>query len=177
MRLAVFIAGLSVCMSTLAATLEKLTVEQMSRQATMIVRGRVTGCLGESRGPVIYTRCGVAVTETWKGDRKAQVSFVVPGGRFQNLTQTFTGTPKFNANEQYVLFLWVGRSGVPQIIGLSQGVFDVSFTSSGDPLVRREASAELMFDGKGKQVADEAVSMTVSALRARVDSALAEAQK
>ena len=58
------------------------------------------------------------------------VHFIVPGGRVQNLTQTFTGTPKFNADEQYVLFLWVGRSGVPQIIGLSQGVFDVTFTKS-----------------------------------------------
>src|SRR3954452_10910559 len=101
MRLAAFILGLSICVPAFAATLEKLTVEQMAQQSTMIVRGRVTGCTGETRGAVIYTRCGVAVSETWKGTPKSNVDFVVPGGRDRNLTQTFTGAPKFNANEQY----------------------------------------------------------------------------
>jgi hypothetical protein len=172
MRLAVFILGLSVCVPAFAATLEKLTVEQMAQQSTMIVRGRVTGCSGETRGAIIYTRCGVAVSETWKGTPKSNVDFLVPGGRVQNLTQTFTGAPKFNANEQYVLFLWVGRSGVPQIIGLSQGVFDISFTSTGDPLVRHEATTERIVDSKGRQVRDEGISMSVTELRLRVDRAL-----
>lgn len=172
MQLAAFIFGLSVCMPAFAATLEKLTIEQMAQQSTMIVRGRVTGCSGETRGAVIYTRCGVAVNETWKGAPKSTVDFIVPGGRVQNLTQTFTGAPKFNANEQYVLFLWVGRSGVPQIIGLSQGVFDVSFTSTGAPVVRREASTERIVDSKGKSMKDEAVSMSVTDLRLQVNRAL-----
>ena len=173
MRLAALILGLSVCAPSFAATLEKLTIAQMAQQSTIIVRGRITGCTGETRGSIIYTRCGVAVTETWKGTPKAKVDFVVPGGRVQKLTQTFTGAPKFNANEQYVLFLWVGRSGVPQVIGLSQGVFDVSLTSAGTSVVRREPTSELMVDSKGKQVRDEGVSMTVTALRQQVDQALA----
>jgi len=166
------ILGLGVCAPTFAATLEKLTVSQMAQQSTMIVRGRVTGCTGETRGSIIYTRCGVAITETWKGTPKSRVEFLVPGGRVQNLSQTFTGAPKFGANEQYVLFLWVGRSGVPQIIGLSQGVFDVSLSSTGTPLVRREPTTEMMVDSKGKQMRDESVSMTVSELRGLVDQAL-----
>jgi len=173
MRLSALIIGLSVCLPAIAATLEKLTIEQMAQQSTLIVRGRVTGCYGENRGRIIYTRCGVAVSETWKGSPRSDVDFIVPGGRVQNLTQTFTGTPKFNADEQYVLFLWVGRSGVPQIIGLSQGVFDVTFTKSGAPLVRREATTELMLDSKGKQMRDEGVSMSVTQLREQVDRALA----
>jgi hypothetical protein len=172
MRLAAVILGLTVCAPTFVATLEKLTISQMAQQSTTIVRGRITGCTGETRGSIIYTRCGVAVTETWKGTPKPRVEFVVPGGRVQNLTQTFTGAPKFSANEQYVLFLWVGRSGVPQVIGLSQGVFDVSLVS-GTPLVRREPAAGLMVDSKGKQIRDEGVSMTVTSLREQVDQALA----
>jgi hypothetical protein len=171
-RAAMMILGLCVCAPAFAATLEKLTLSQMAQQSTMIVRGRVTGCAGETRGAIIYTRCGVAVTETWKGTPKSRVEFLVPGGRFQNLTQTFTGAPKFGANEQYVLFLWVGRSGVPQIIGLSQGVFDISLSTTGTPLVRREPTTEMMVDSKGKQVRDEGISMTVSALRGLVDQAL-----
>src|SRR5205085_12703838 len=91
MRVGLFIAALSVGLPAFSATLEKLTVEEMAQQSTMIVRGRVTGCSGETRGSIIYTRCGVAVSETWKGTARTQVDFLVPGGRVQKLTQTFTG--------------------------------------------------------------------------------------
>ena len=160
------------CVNVYAATLEKLSVSQMAQQSTQIVRGKITNCAGEARGSVLYTRCGVAVSETWKGASVKQISFAVPGGRVGNLLQTFTGTPKFNPNEEYVLFLWTGRSGVPQIIGLSQGIFDITFTPSGAAMVKREATTELMLDSKGKQVRDEAINITVGELRAIVDGAL-----
>ena len=83
MRLAAFIFGLSLYVPAFAATLEKLTVEQMAQQSTMIVRGQVTGCSGETRGAMIYTRCGVAVSETWKGTPRPSVDFLVPGGGFR----------------------------------------------------------------------------------------------
>jgi hypothetical protein len=160
-------------LSAYGATLEKLSLEQMAQQSTMIVRGQVTACTGESRGSIIYTRCGVAVSETWKGTPAKKVDFVVPGGTFNGLTQTFTGTPKFAPKDEFVLFLWVGRSGIPQIIGLSQGVFGVSFTPGGEATVRREATTEVMLDSKGKQVRDEPVDLALSQLRSRVNQAIA----
>jgi hypothetical protein len=177
MRFAVYIAGLLVlAVSAFAATLEKLTLDQMAQQATVIVRGRITGCATEMRGPVIYTRCAVAVTETWKGSAAQKVDFVVPGGTFQGLSQTFSGSPKFNADEQFVLFLWVGRSGIPQIIGLSQGVFSVTTSDKGQITVKKEASSEVMLDARGNQVRDEAISMGVGELRSRVRQALGAAR-
>jgi hypothetical protein len=97
----------------------------------------------------------------------------VPGGTFNGLTQTFTGTPKFSAKDEFVLFLWVGRSGIPQIIGLSQGVFGVSNAAGNQVTVRREASTEVMLDSRGKQIRDEAVDTTLSDLKMRVSRALA----
>jgi hypothetical protein len=177
MRLAVHIAGLLVLGAPIfSATLEKLSVEQMSQQSTAIVRGRITGCSGEMRGPVIYTRCAVAVTETWKGTPAQKIQFVVPGGTFQGLSQTFSGSPKFNPDEQFVLFLWVGRSGIPQIIGLSQGVFSVSTSDKGEVTVKKEATSELMLDAVGNQVRDEAASLSVAELRSRVREALGRAR-
>ena len=173
MRVAVSILGLLLCSPAFAATLEQLSIEQMAQQSTIIVRGRVTGCGGEMRGAVIYTRCGVAVTETWKGNPVSKVDFVVPGGRARGLSQTFSGAPKFNPNEQFVLFLWVGRSGIPQIIGLSQGVFDVTSSKSGQATAQREATSERMVNSKGEPVVDEPMKLTVSELRARVEKALA----
>jgi hypothetical protein len=87
--------------------------------------------------------------------------------------QTFTGTPKFSGGDEHVLFLWAGRSGVLQIIGLSQGKFDMKVTKSGEALVHRAAAGERMLDKTGNQVQDQAVEMSAGELRARVRRALA----
>jgi hypothetical protein len=155
------------------ATLEQLSVEQMAQKATAIVRGRVSGCTGEMRGSVIYTRCTVAVTERWKGQTPPETDFITPGGAAQGLVQIFTGTPKFTNGDEHVLFLWAGRSGIYQIIGLSQGKFDLKVTKAGEDEVYRSAAAERMLDKAGNDVQDQPVSMTASELRRRVKRALA----
>jgi len=157
------------------ATLEKLTVEQMAEKSTLIVRGRVTGCTGESQGSMIFTRCTATVSETWKGSGSPNVSFLTPGGTFRGLVQTFVGTPSMNSGEEYVLFLWAGRSRRYQIIGLSQGVFDIALAPGGPAKANRAAAKETMLDSTGRVIADEAVSTTVDALRARVRKAIATA--
>jgi hypothetical protein len=178
MQVAVAILGLLLlCLPAIGATLEQLSIEQMAQQSTMIVRGRVTGCAGEMRGRVIYTRCGVAVTETWKGTAGGTLDFVVLGGTARGLSQTFTGAPKFSPNEQFVFFLWVGKSGVPQIMGLSQGVFEVTFSSSGKATVHRAATSELMLDKAGNPVRDEPLTLAVEDLRTRVNKALGGGSK
>ena len=173
MRVVFVTLGLLFTSVASAATLEQLSIEQMTQKATTIVRGRVTGCAGELRGSVIYTRCGLAVSETWKGVAGARLEFLVLGGTAQGLSQTFSGAPKFNANEEFVFFLWTGKSGVPQIIGLSQGVFGVTVSKAGQATARREATSELMLDSAGNPVRDEAVSVPVNELRSRVMKALA----
>jgi hypothetical protein len=128
---------------------------------------------------MIYTRCQVQVIESWKGSAPALVSFSVPGGTYQGLVQTFTGTPRINVSQEYVLFLWTGRSGRTQVIGLSQGVFDVvtgttsSNSAASAPHVLRSASTEQMLDSTGRVVRDSAIDMSVTELRARVKGALA----
>jgi hypothetical protein len=156
----------------LGATLEKLTVEEMAQKSTLIVRGRVIGCSGEMQGAVIYTACTVSVTERWKGSSGSEVRFVIPGGRARGLIQTFTGTPKLENRAEYVLFLWAGRSGVNQVIGMSQGVF-----SLGGDTASRKATSERMVNKAGVEVEDEALTVGVTELRERVRQALAaEAQ-
>jgi hypothetical protein len=162
------------CLAGIAAgaTLEKLSVEEMSQKSTLIVRGRVTGCAGEIQGSVIYTACTVAVSERWKGQAGSEVRFVIPGGTARGLVQTFTGTPKMNSGAEYVLFLWAGRSGVNQVIGMSQGVFTLD-----TGVVSRKAANARMVDKSGDEVQDEPVRLGVDQLRQRVQQALAaEAQ-
>jgi hypothetical protein len=159
-----------------AATLEKLSLEEMTQKSTIIVRGRVSGCAGELRGSLIYTRCQVAVTERWKGQAASQVDFVVPGGSAAGMKQIFTGTPKFGAGEEYVLFLWSGRSNLNHVIGLSQGAFDLKSNGKGGAVAQRAATSEVMLDKSGQPVEDTPVQMGVDELRRRVRQVL-EAQQ
>ena len=173
MRGVLAIFGLLCSTVAFSATLEQLSIEQMAQKSTSIVRGRVTGCAGEMRGSVIYTRCGLSVSETWKGTPTTKSEFVVLGGTARGLSQTFSGAPRFGSNEEFVFFLWTGKSGVAQIIGLSQGVFGVTFSPTGQATVKRAAASAVMLDAQGKQVQDEAITLSVSELRNRVNKALA----
>jgi hypothetical protein len=177
MRVALSVASLLCGCLASGATLEKLSLDDMSRKSTLIVRGRIAGCVGEQRGSVIYTRCRVNVTERWKGAAENQVDLLIPGGAAGGLIQTFTGTPKFNAGAEYVLFLWSGRSGVLQVIGLSQGVFDVKVDAKGAATATRDASAEVMLDAAGHGVDDARVRMTVEALRKLVALVVGDTSK
>ena len=167
----VFVCAL-IATSLRGATLQKLSVEEMAQKATLIVRGRITGCAGEAHRSMIYTRCRVAVAEKWKGVAGAQVDFIAPGGSARGLVQTFVGVPSFASGQEYVLFLWAGKSGNNQLIGLSQGVFDLGIAAGGQTVAKRAASAENMLDSEGRRVADTPLEMRVSDLKQRVLAAL-----
>ena len=42
------------------------------------------------------------------------------------------GAPTLRAGREYVLFLWTSRSGLTQLMGMSQGLFSVERTTAGD---------------------------------------------
>ena len=172
MRGIVAILGLSL-VSLSAATLEYLSLEDMANKSTAIVRGRVQSCTGQFRGSVIYSHCGVAVTEQWKGASGTIVDVAVPGGSAQGLVQSFPGSPTLTVGQEYVLFLWTGKSGMTQLIGLSQGVFDLKLDSKGKTVAGRAAATERMLTASGTEIQDSPVQMTVRSLKQRVLQALA----
>jgi len=168
-------------------TLEQLTLDDMARKSTAIVRARVTGSHAAARGSHgtdIYTYFQLQVLETWKasGQRTGQpaIEVAVPGGVVDGIRQSVSGAPDLKPGQEYVLFLWTSRSGLTQVIGLSQGLFKVSEESSeggtGAALVQRPAASELMLNKSGLPVDDRAVSMQLQDLRSRVRQALVSAK-
>jgi len=148
------------------ATLERLSLEDMIEKSTAIVRGRVQSYRPLLRGPIIYTLYTVQVDERWKGAEESELEVAVPGGVAQGLHQTFAGAPSLVSGNEYVLFLWRGKSGLTHVIGLSQGLFRVE----GDKAYRA-ASTEAMLDPKtGRIVDDASLRMELGELRSRVMS-------
>jgi hypothetical protein len=154
-----------------SATLERLSLDDMIAKSTAIVRGTVTGSHTAGQGPLIYTHYTVQVSERFEGMPQGIVDVAVPGGISGNLRQTFPGTPQFRTGDDYVFFLWTGRSGLTQVIGLTQGLFLIS--PGADPTATRSASKELMLEPRtGHPVKDEALVMSLADLRWRIASTL-----
>lgn len=173
--LAVLGIALGVC-GLQAATLERISLEEMSAKSTAIVRGKVLGSWAAFSGPVIYTHYRIQVTERFKGTEQSAVEVVVPGGVANDLRQTFSGTPDFQTGDEYVFFLWNGRDSLTHVIGLTQGLFTLAKDHATDPTVTRPASRELMIDRTtGQAVKDQTLVMRLSELRARIAGTLGAA--
>ncbi len=160
-----------------AATLEKLSVDQMIQKSTLVVRGTVSGSYAAFRGPLIYTHWKIQVQEELKGNAAGSIEVVTPGGRANDLEQTFSGSPSLAEGSQYVLFVWRSPTGLHHLVGLSQGALTVKDDSKGSALVTRTAISEPMLDIRsGKPVRDAGLTLSLEELRQRVRSvAVAEA--
>ena len=173
------IAGLMLALCaascTPAATLQQLDMDQMTQSATAIVRARVTGSSASFTGSTIYTHYKLQILETWKGFPVAEA--MLPGGVANGYRQTFPGVPELQTGTEYVLFLWTSSTGITHLVGLGQGLFNVTTQNDGSIQVSRPQTGETMLDAAGRQVRDQAVRMQLSEMKTRVGRTMAVASK
>ncbi|HEV1284715.1 MAG TPA: hypothetical protein VNU44_05370 [Bryobacteraceae bacterium] len=160
-----------------ATTLLKMSMNDLITQSTAIVRARITGSRSAAIGRDIYTYYQLQVSETLKQGAILPAEVAVPGGVYGNLRQIGIGSPLLTQGQEYVLFLWTSRSGMTQVIGLSQGMFNLKQDASGDTVLNRPAIADQMLDKSGKPVTDTAVTMKWSDLRALIVKTLQKPAK
>jgi hypothetical protein len=155
--------------------MQQLSMDDLAVKSTAIVRGRVVDSYTAVSGPTVYTHYRVAVTETWKGSTTANVDVALPGGAASGLRQTYPGVPQLATGREYVIYLWTSPGGMTMPTGFSQGIFNVSGTSTASLQISRPATAELMLDADGHPVQDQAVTIKIAEARTRVAQALARA--
>ncbi len=155
------------CSSAGAATLQQLSLGQMAQSATAVVRARVTGSSASFTGSTIYTHYKLQISETWKGVPGTEV--MLPGGVASGYRQSFPGVPGLQTGAEYVLFLWKSSStGITQVVGLSQGIFNVTQQADGSLQAGRPVIGETMLDASGCPVKDHPVQMQLSDMKAQV---------
>jgi len=160
----------SICLLILAAaaagatTLEKLSVAEMVQKSTAIVRARAAGSSSVVRGSMIYTVYRLQVAEVLKGTLAAPEVYV-PGGTYGRYRQSIAGSPVLEPGVEYVLFLWASPRGLVQVIGLSQGVFELKQSASGEPLLVRGKIEAEMVDALGRAAQDAGLRLTLGSLR------------
>ena len=155
-----------------ATTLVKLSMDDLIVKSTAIVRARITGTRSAAVGRDVYTYYQLQVSETLKQGPAVPAEFAVPGGVYGNIRQIGIGSPTFTEGQEYVLFLWTGRSGMTQVIGLSQGSFNLKQDATGTAILNRPAIADQMLDKSGQPVSDAGVTMKWSELRSLIRKTL-----
>ena len=136
---------LSICISLLATTVERLSLDDMVRKANSIVHGTVRSQTTHwsSDGRLILTTTTIDVAETIKGPAKKTVELTTIGGQVGDRGLFVSGMPSFEAGEEAVIF--IENSGAYSIVvGLSQGKFAVK---NGE--VANTISNLAFADGKG----------------------------
>ena len=140
----------------------------MARQSTAIARVKVTGSEQILRGPDVFTVYRLQTLESLKAPATGDLTEVaVPGGAAGGIRQVVAGAPQLRVGGEYVLFLWTSRSGLTQIIGLSQGLFAMSGATA-----TRAAADEQMLDAAGRAVRPETLTLSWTDLKSRVAQAL-----
>src|SRR5713226_4763583 len=156
-----------------AATLERLSLEEMTVRSTAIVRARAVSNSPVQIGSTIYTKTRFEVLERWKGSEGDVVDVMEPGGTMGQMAQTFPGVPRFTPGQEMVLFLWTGRSGRTQVIGLTQGAFEVARNAAtGEMEAMRNPSGELMLEPGSGKPEDHLLSISLRRLERHVRSTL-----
>ncbi|MBZ5609400.1 MAG: hypothetical protein LAP38_14145 [Acidobacteriia bacterium] len=165
---------LGACLAALqGSTLQQLSLDDMIQKSTSIVRGKAHLTSSSFRGPVIYMHYQVQVSEVYKGLPISQWDVAVLGGLSNGVRQSFAGAPTLTEGQDYVLFLWTSKTGLTQVIGLSQGLFSVTPDAAGQLMVVRAASTEQMLNAQGQPVTDSNIQLRLSDLRSRIQMSLA----
>jgi len=171
-RIASFIPVLVLASLAQAVTLQILTMDQMTQQSTSIVYAKVLDSYGTFHGSMIYTHYHVQVMDTWKGTQKV-TEIMLPGGVANGYRQTFAGVPALAQGDSYVMFLWAGPVGAPQLVGLTQGLLSVGSDGTGAMIASRPTTTEQLLDANGKAVQDQPVRVQMSQLKRTVTLTLA----
>jgi hypothetical protein len=157
-----------------ASTLQRLSLNDLIQKSTMIVRGTIQpGSSAVMRGSLIYTHFQLSVTTAFKGTPGATIDVAVPGGILNGMQQPVAGAPMLTPGQDSVFFLWTSKTGLTQVIGLSQGLFNVSTNSQGQVMVSRGASTETMLNSSGQLVTDSSIQMPLAQMITKIQAVLA----
>jgi hypothetical protein len=111
-----------------------MTVDAMTRNATVIVTANVTGQSAELRqgsqraAPAVLTHTAFAVLSQHKGAASAQIVVTTLGGRLPGVTHIAEDEPTYALGDRVILFLGTAPDGSYYLVGAFQGSFLVRGT-------------------------------------------------
>lgn len=126
MRRPLLVLLLAAAAPATAATFVETSVEEVTRSADAVVRGRVLSAAARLTrdGRRVVTEVELAVDGAWKGAPGATVRLTVPGGSTGKLAMHVDAAPSFEPGEEVVVFL--SREGARwRVMGHALGKYRV----------------------------------------------------
>jgi hypothetical protein len=110
-----------------STTVEKFTLDDLVQKSGRIIVGKCISSESRwnARNTLILTTVRFAVSEPLKGSSDGFVNVVTVGGTLDGITQTVSGMPVFEPEEEVLLFLEPSKNGQWQPLGMSQGKFRI----------------------------------------------------
>ncbi len=115
---------LAISSALLGTTAQSKSLEQLVREADLIIQGKVQAVTPGSKG-TLTTFVVVSVQDQWKGTKRKTVRLILPRGSEGGITQEVPGLPTFRIGEAVILFLVRGSGRGYEILGGKQGKFSI----------------------------------------------------
>jgi hypothetical protein len=156
-----------------ATTLARMSVEQMSQVAQVIVRARCVENTTLWDAGEIWTLTSFEVEDVWRGSPPARITVRLLGGRVGNLTSSVAGVPRFRSGEEVVLFLERTPRGDFSVVSWEQGTFRIRReTVTGSESVTQDSASFATFDPATRQFDAAGIrNLPIETFRAQVDAA------
>jgi len=119
-------AALLLLSQSLGATVvPRLTFEQLTDAADLIVSGKVTGSWSawDSEHKYIWTHYRITVTSAVKGAATPTLEFTEPGGYLAGRSMTIAGSVSYRVGESVLIFLSRLPNGYLRTTGWAQGKY------------------------------------------------------
>jgi hypothetical protein len=173
LSLAVAIAALALVSAqvALATTVQKLTLQELTKKSNAIVVATVEDAVSswDAGHKEIYTFYTLRVTQGVKGSAKdATITIRQIGGTVDNIASIVPGMPSFKKGEEVVVFLTQkDAAGYPWVMGLQQGKYSITTGKDGVKKVRNDLAGTELLSASGKRV--ESTTAPEQALSAFLD--------
>lgn len=115
---------LVVTVERVSAQSKKLTTKDLTDRAEVVAVGKVTGIRSEwnQDRTRIYTKVTISVDQYVKGEQSEKILTVTHlGGEVGEVGELYTGTPKFQTDEEVLIFIEKDRKNNLRITGGAQG--------------------------------------------------------
>lgn len=122
----------------LATRFVPLSIEELSRSASIIVQGTVRSkTCARDPGGSIFTKVELAVIETWKGQTGTNLTIIQSGGILGEEGAVIPGQANYEIGEEVVAFLVLNSRQEAITLGLAHGKFHVwKHPETGEKLAR-----------------------------------------
>ena len=103
------------------------SVEELGRQSTLVVRGKVAGVhsFWNAKRTKVFTETEITVDQSYKGAQPAAIRILQLGGVVDNVKVNVAGALQWRAGEEVLVFLEPYTDGAFQVSGFSQGKFNI----------------------------------------------------